>query len=598
MTPGRIRSFDLSPDGTRMLVTADGSGRPQPWIVPLDGSQPRLVAVDGAAQRCVWTPGGGRFVALVDPDGREDNQVAVVDVATGAVELIAAQPGVRTEIGAPYTTGSSPCSPDGRWLAFATNRRAVDCFDIVVRDLASGAERSLLTAGDTVPADRYFPVTFSWDSRQLLITLLHQNTQHDLYAADLGSGEVRLLTPHEGFAKYFATAWRPEGIYLCATHDGDFTGVGLLDNAGGMHWIDTPEHDINCAALSADGGTFTWAVNEDGFTTLRACEIKDGVAGEVVTVTGLQAGSYTRERSFDGHGLQLSADGGTLFTLDSTDALWSADRAAGQARQLTASADTATAPSPEVVRFASKDGVRVSALVYRPAGPGPFPVVLHIHGGPEDQAIPVSDPLIDGLLDRGIAVLATNIRGSSGYGLRYQRMIYRDWGGGDVTDLRAAAEFLRAQPWADPDRLGVYGASYGGFASLCCMTRLPEYWRAGVSECGVPDLVEDARTLPPTWRRRAADWIGDVNDPADHERLRQASPVTYADQIRAPLLLIHGTNDTRVAIGPTDAFHARLVELGKTVTYRRIDGAGHEIAQQQAGFEAMTRDWLAENLLG
>jgi dipeptidyl aminopeptidase/acylaminoacyl peptidase len=483
-------------------------------------------------------------------------------------------------------------------MAFATNRRAVDCFDIVVRDLASGAERSVLTAGDVVPADRYFPVMFSWDSRQLLITLLHQNTQHDLYAADLGSGEVRLLTPHEGLAKYFGTAWRPEGIYLCATHDGDFTGVGLLDNAGGMHWIDTPEHDIDCAALSADGGTLAWAVNEDGFTTLRACEIKDGVAGKAVTVTGLPGGSYTRERSLDGRGLQLSSDGGTLFALDSIDALWSADLAARQARQLTKSAGTATAPSPEVVRFASQDGVRVPALVYRPPGPGPFPVVLHIHGGPEDQAIPVSDPLIDGLLDRGIAVLATNIRGSSGYGLRYQRMIYRAWGGGDVTDLRAAAEFLRGQRWADPDRLGVYGASYGGFASLCCMTRLPEYWRAGVSECGVPDLVEDARTLPPTWRRRVADWIGDVNDPADRERLRQASPVTYADQIHAPLLLIHGTNDTRVAIGPTDAFHARLVEMGKTVTYRRIAGAGHEIAQQQAGFEAMTRDWLAENLLG
>jgi dipeptidyl aminopeptidase/acylaminoacyl peptidase len=130
-----------------------------------------------------------------------------------------------------------------------------------------------------------------------------------------------------------------------------------------------------------------------------------------------------------------------------------------------------------------------------------------------------------------------------------------------------------------PDRLGVYGASYGGFASLCCMTRLPEYWRAGVGECGGPDLVEKARTVPSTWRRRTADWIGDVTDPADRERLRQASPATYADQIRAPLLLIHGTNDTRVAIGPTDAFHARLVELGKTVTYRRIDGAGRSQPQ-------------------
>lgn len=600
MTPGRIRSFDLSPDGTRMLVTGDGSGRPQPWIVPLDGSEPRLIPVTGAVQRCVWLPDGTRFVALTDPDGREDNQLALVDAATGAVEPIAARPGTRTEIGAPYTAGNSPCSPDGRWLAFATNRRAIDCFDIVIRDLATGAERTVLTAGDGVPADRYFPVTFSWDSRQLLITRLHQNTQHDLYAADLGAGQVRLLTPHEGFAKYFGTAWRPEGSYLCATHDGDFTGVGLLPchpaGAGVIHWIDTPEHDIDCATLSADGGTLAWAVNVDGFTRLMACEIKDGVAGEVVPVTGLPPGSYTRERSFDGHGLGLSADGGTLFVLDGTDALWAVDRDGGPARRLTAGAGTAV-PVPEVVRFTSADGVRVAGLVYRPPGPGPFPVVLHIHGGPETQAVPVSDPLIDGLLARGVAVLASNIRGSSGYGLRFQRMIYRDWGGGDVADLRAAAEFLRAQPWADPDRLGVYGASYGGFASLSCMTRLPEYWRAGVSECGVADQVEDARNLPPTWRRRVVDWIGDVDDPADAERLRQASPITHVDQVRAPLLLIHGTNDTRVAIGTTDAFHARLVELGKPVTYRRLDGAGHEIAQQEAGFEAATVAWLADHLL-
>lgn len=597
MNPGRIRSFDLSPDGTRMLVTGDGSGRLQPWIVPLDGAAPRLIPVAGAVQRCVWTPDGARFIALVDPDGREDNQLAVVDPATGATELITTQPGTRTEMGPPYTTASSPCSPDGRWLAFATNRRVIDCFDIVIRDLATGAERTVLTAGAGVPEDRYFPVTFSWDSRRLLVIRLHQNTEHHLYAIDLGTGQIRPRTPGEGLAKYFATAWRPEGSYLCATRDGDFTGVGLLDDAGAMHWIDTPERDIDWATVSADGGTLAWAVNEDGFTALRACEIKDGIAGEVVPVTGLPAGGYVREESFDGHGLGLSADGSKLYLLDATDALWEVDRIAGQARRLTAGAGMA-AQVPEVVRFTSADGVRVSGLLYRPSGPGPFPVVLHIHGGPETQAVPAADPLIDGLVARGIAVLATNIRGSSGYGLRFQRMIYRDWGGGDVADLRAAAEFLRTQPWADPDRLGVYGASYGGFASLSCLTRLPEYWRAGVSECGVADQIEDARNLPPTWRRRVVDWIGDVDNPADRQRLVQASPITHVAQVRAPVLLIHGTNDTRVAIGTTDAFHARLVELGKPVTYRRIDGAGHEIAQQEAGFEAATRDWLADHLLG
>jgi dipeptidyl aminopeptidase/acylaminoacyl peptidase len=593
---GRISSSELSPDGTTMLVTADGSGRRQPWLVPLDGSPARMISIAGSLQRCVWHPDGSRFIALVDPDGREDNQLALVDMATGSSEPIAAAPGVRNELGPPYTTASSPCSPDGRWLAFATNRRNPGCFDIVVRDLATDEERTVLTAGDGVPEDRYFPVTFSWDSRHLLIMRLHQNTEHDLYAADLRTGHVHLLTPHDGFAKYIGAAWRPEGIYLCATHLGNFTGVGLLDPSGHMHWIDTPERDIDCAALSADGGTLAWGVNHDGFTALRTCRIDAGAAGPTVPVTCLPPGAYTHEICLDGRSLALSADGRTLFALDGQATLWAADLSDSTARRLTARAQAQTTPVPDVVRFTGGDGIEVAALLYRPTGTGPFPVVLHIHGGPEDQAVPVSDPLIDGLLARGIAVLATNIRGSCGYGLRHQRLIYRDWGGGDVEDLRAAAEFLRAQPWADPDRLGVYGASYGGFASLSCLTRLPEYWRAGVAECAVSDLVADLRSLPPTWRR-GRDWIGDLSDPDDVRRLVHASPITHAEGVCAPVLLIHGTNDTRVSIEAIDAFYARLTELGKDVAYQRIDGAGHQIAEQHPGIEATTCDWLAANLL-
>jgi dipeptidyl aminopeptidase/acylaminoacyl peptidase len=239
----------------------------------------------------------------------------------------------------------------------------------------------------------------------------------------------------------------------------------------------------------------------------------------------------------------------------------------------------------------------VSGLAYKPDGEWPFPVVVEIHGGPETQAMPVPSPLIDRLLARGIAVLAPNIRGSSGYGLRYQRLIYRDWGGGDVEDLRAAAEFLRAQPWADPDRLAVFGASYGGFAALCCLTMLPEYWRVGVSESGVSDQVEDLRNLPPLWRRRGKEWIGDLDDPDDLRRLTQASPITHAARVRAPVLLVHGTNDTNVTIESSDTFYARLTELGLPVEYQRINGAGHAISQQ-ADVPSLISDWLAEKLLG
>jgi dipeptidyl aminopeptidase/acylaminoacyl peptidase len=599
VTIGGIRDLSLSPDGSRLLVVAGGSA----WIRPAhaaeaDGASPaRLVPVEGTVTRAAWRPDGRRFAALVDLDGCEDHRVVEVDPAAGTAEVVAAQAGVRNELGRPHAAGNSPYSPDGKYLAFASNRRTEDCFDVVLRDMTSGAERMVLTAGSGVPEDRYFPVAFSSDSRQLIVTRLHQQSEQDLYAVDIATAAVRLLTPHQGPAKYVAVAARPEGVYVCATREGNFTGLALLGHDGRPRWIDAPDRDIDLAAVSDDGSRLAWAVNEDGFTILRHCEIHDGAPQAAQSVTGLPRGVYASEAAQSGHPLRLSADGRELFVVDGLSAVWSVDLVSGTARQVHPGAPVSA--EPEVVRFRSGDGTIVPGLLYRPAGQGPFPVVVHIHGGPEIQALPVSDPLIDGLVARGIAVLAPNIRGSSGYGLRYQRLIYRDWGGGDVEDLRAAAEFLRAQPWADPDRIGVYGASYGGFAALSCLTRLPEYWRAGVSECGVSDLVDDLRNFPPSWRRRAPDFVGDIGDPDDLRRLTQASPLSHAGRVRAPVLLLHGSDDTNVSVRSSDLFYERLVQLGKPVRYERIDGAGHssESIGQKLDATALVRDWLADELL-
>jgi dipeptidyl aminopeptidase/acylaminoacyl peptidase len=203
--------------------------------------------------------------------------------------------------------------------------------------------------------------------------------------------------------------------------------------------------------------------------------------------------------------------------------------------------------------------------------------------------------MIDGLVSRGVAVLAPNARGSSGYGLRFQRLIYGKWDS-SVEDFRAAAELLRATPSIDSNRLAVYGVSYGGFAALSCLTRLPEYWRAGVCESGVVDLLDFVRTMPPTWRVRAREWVGDADDVTERERLRDASPVENAEQIEAPLLLVHGSNDARAAIECTDRLHRQLVECGKPVTYDRIDGAGHEIVLDGVDVQSRIVDWLCDAL--
>jgi acetyl esterase/lipase len=593
---GRIRTFDLSPDGSRLLVVADGAQRLQPWLMPLDGSgEAARIEIDGAVLRCVWRPDGSRFLAKVDPDGRDDYQLIEVDPASGETTPIATQPGTRNDPGAQMTARSRPYSPDGRYLAYASNRRDRGCFDVILRDLATGRESIVLQAGDQVPEDRYFPEMFSWNSRQLLVIRLHQQSEQEIYAIDLDKGRISLLTPHQQPTRCFAVAARPEGTYLCSTHDGDFTGLALLKPDGGLHWIDTPEHDIEFATLSADGGTLAWAVNEDGYTTIRHCRVSNGRPQAIEQVTCLPRDAYVFHTGHGGHVLQFGVDGRTLVMLDGAgDTIWLVDLDKDEATPV---GPRTPRRKPETVRFTSADGTTVQAFLYKPDTPDEkIPVVVDIHGGPEVQAMPVPGPLHEKLLARGIAVLVPNIRGSAGYGLRYQRLIYRDWGGGDVADLRAAAEFLRKQSWADPDRLAVLGGSYGGFAALCCLTMLPQYWRAGVSECGSCDQVEDIRTMPPIWRRRANDWMGNVDDPEDHKRLVQASPITHVDQVRAPVLLVHGTNDTNVDIAFSDTFHARLTELGKPVDYLRIDGAGHALSRQ-TDLPAQLCDWLAAKLL-
>src|SRR5581483_9329526 len=232
-----------------------------------------------------------------------------------------------------------------------------------------------------------------------------------------------------------------------------------------------------------------------------------------------------------------------------------------------------TMVEPELVSYASWDGLDIPAWLYRAPGDGPQPVVLYIHGGPESQERAGYKPFAQYLCSRGINVLATNIRGSTGYGKTYQRMIHRRWGDVDRKDWEAAVEWLRSQDWADGDRIGVAGGSYGGFAVLTCLSRLPDLFAVGVDIFGPSNLVTLTETAPPTWRRMFRDWIGDPED--DRDMLIAASPLTYADQIKAPLLVIQGAKDYRVVQAESDQLVARLRELGTPVEYEVFEDEGH-----------------------
>ncbi|MEU4745004.1 hypothetical protein AB0G02_31730, partial [Actinosynnema sp. NPDC023658] len=250
-----LSGAEPGPDGRTAAYLSDASGRPQPWVLPLDGGPARLVEVPGSVVRCVWRPDGERLLVLTDLDGREDHRLAEVDPATGEVTWLVAEDGVRCEIGTPHGSNGRPYSPDGALLAYASNARDREVFDVLVRDLRTGDERIVLH-GD----DRYLPIGFSPDARLLLVMRLHQNTEQDLFACDLVDGSVRLLTPHDGPAKYHPVDWLPDssGVYLCTSQGRDFLGFAALSLDGRLTWIDAPESDVEGGALSPDGTRLVW----------------------------------------------------------------------------------------------------------------------------------------------------------------------------------------------------------------------------------------------------------------------------------------------------------------------------------------------------
>ena len=251
---------------------------------------------------------------------------------------------------------------------------------------------------------------------------------------------------------------------------------------------------------------------------------------------------------------------------------------------------------PELIHYPTFDGREIPAWLLRPEGDGPGPFVVAIHGGPEAQEKPVYRPVYQYLLSRGIGVLATNIRGSTGYGKTYQKLIHHDFGGGDLEDWRHAAEWLKAQDFVDGERLGVFGGSYGGFATLSCVTRLPEYWSAAVDIVGPSNLVTFARAVPPQWVRFMAKWVGDPD--TEEEFLRERSPITYVDQVRAPLLVLQGAKDPRVVKSESDQMVERLRELGREVEYVVFEDEGHGFTRYTNEVRAhrLTSDWLEQHL--
>lgn len=232
-----------------------------------------------------------------------------------------------------------------------------------------------------------------------------------------------------------------------------------------------------------------------------------------------------------------------------------------------------------VVRYAARDGVEITGYLTLPAGggAGPHPLILMPHGGPEVRDLFTYDRDAQFLATRGYAVFRPNFRGSSGYGRAFAEAGYGEWGGRMQDDLTDAVAHLVSAGVADPARVCIMGYSYGGYAALAGAAFTPDAYRCAISVAGVSDLVEQARYVI----REGEDWEGDyvrrsIGDPrTDRDRMASRSPALHAANIRIPILLMHGDQDTVVPVDQSRRMERALRRAGRDVRYVAVAGEGH-----------------------
>jgi len=566
-------------DGKHVAFLTDITGVPQVWQteVATGGvpSWPDQLTFGADRVLGVWAspaPDDDRLIFARDAGGNENAQLFLLD-GEDEQPLTPGYPEVM------HTFGE--WSADGMRILFAANRRRTDCFDLYVQPI--GGEARMVWQND----ERGYlqPQSFSPDGRRAAFARTPSAFKNDLFEVDLDTGEARNLTPVGEDVRFGAIEYTPDGRSLLVTTDrqSDFLYIARIDlDTMEIERIVAVEWDIEMFAQSPDGQLLAYVVNHDGVSKLNLLDRSSGV-----TRTAPSPSSSPGVIGFFDEQLRFSADSKRLmfsasFATRASDIyVWDleTDRVGAVTRSSHGGLNTTSFVAPQLIRFPTFDDRQIPAWYFEPraASDEPRPAVVVVHGGPEAQALPTFNFLVQYLIGRGYTVLVPNVRGSTGYGKAYSHLDDREQRMDSVADLAHAAHWLQEQPRIDSQRLVVYGGSYGGFMVLASLTTNPELWAAGVDIVGISNFRTFLENTSEYRRAHREAEYGSLEH--DRDFLENIAPINHVDNIRAPLMVIHGANDPRVPLSEAeqlvDALRRRTVPVELLV----FDDEGHGIVK-------------------
>jgi dipeptidyl aminopeptidase/acylaminoacyl peptidase len=527
------------PDGTRIAFLGSFGGPLGLWEVNATGGKPRQLIDDvslagvgsTASQNPLWSP-SGEHVAYVSSKG-------------GAPEIWLWSPRQGRNVALTSLGGrinSMNWSPDGRRIAFAADRYGSE--DIYVVAVPSG-EVTRLTSH---PNYEVFP-TWTPDGRHIVFDRLDDRwLDHDVLAVPAdGSGPPRLVVRDPDFFDYrggtafgYAEVSRDGRQVLFRSQRSGWLNYWTVPFAGGAPRAVAPDQaEQSEASWSPDGKSIAYVSNRNGTHHLHVASVTGGAPRALVAPTE----GVVAKPVWSPDGTRISY---TLATTTTPADLYVVDVASGKSTQLTTSMPSGLARTalvtPRKITYPSADGMTISAYLYEPRGLRPgqkAPGILWVHGGPTSQYSDTYQAQVQYFAQRGYAILLPNIRGSSGYGRKFEDANNGCWGHCDLKDVVAGVEYLKRQGYVNPTKMGIHGISYGGVLSMSAVVNAPGVFQAAIPESGYGDWV------------KFHEW----NDELQHTKLlayefgpwpdslavyKRNSPIYNVKRVTTPTFLVHG----------------------------------------------------------
>ena len=584
-----------SPDGKQVSFTTDMSGRLNLWKVNASGGWPlQLTQSDDRQYSATWSPDSKWIVYQQDTGGNELWDLYAVPSDGGTPVNLTNTPAMREE--------SPLWSRDGKTVALNVKPKEATNYDIALLDWNTRKIRKL--TNEKTKSYSWGAVAWSQDGRTLYANRgeISGVPESEIYSIDIASGKTENLTPHRGKVLYAASALSPDGKTLLITSNekNGYQNVGLLDVASNkITWATDTKWEANSEHFSPDGKSFTYEINADGQIDAYIADRNTMRARKIDLPPGLNF--------FSGNPSAFSPSGDRLLMnhQSSTRAgdIWVYDLKTGRSTQLTfsaiASLETTPLPAAQIVHYKTFDGKTISSLMWMPPNlkrDGSNPALVLPHGGPTGQMVDYWNPEVAALVSRGYICIAPNVRGSTGYGLEFQKANYQDLGGGDLQDEVFAAKFLEATGYVDSKKIGITGGSYGGFMTLMAVGKTPNVWAAGVELYGIINWYTMLQHEDPLLQEYEKSLMGDPEK--DRKAYEAASPITYLHDAKAPLLVLQGENDPRVPKEEAEQVVDILKKDGKTVDVHYYPNEGHGFEKRENRIDAIRRtvDWFDKYL--